>query len=215
MTKFVSVIGNGESRRGFDITPLKQFTTVVGCNAIFRDHNLEYIVACDRHMCQEAVNSCGKNTTIYTRSNWYKQFAYWPNVKCVPDLPYEGDKRKDEPFHWGTGQFAALVGLTFKPKAIFLIAMDLWGIPGKKKEEAVNNIYKVSKGYTYIKREVDPSYWIYQFHKLMELSPDVRWIVVNVKDWKMPDEWKQHKNVFQETYEGMAEWINKQLTKSK
>ena len=54
-----------------------------------------------------------------------------------------------------------------------------------------------------------------QFNKLMELSPDVRWIVVNVKDWKMPDEWKQHKNVFQETYEGMAEWINKQLTKSK
>ena len=64
MTKFVSIIGNGESRRGFDITPLKQFTTVVGCNAIFRDHNLEYIVACDRHMCQEAANTCGKVTVI-------------------------------------------------------------------------------------------------------------------------------------------------------
>ena len=93
--------------------------------------------------------------------------------------------------------------------------MDLWGIPGKKKEEAVNNIYKGSKGYQYIKREVDPSYWIYQFHKLMELSPDVRWIVVNEENWKMPKQWKQHKNVFQESYEGMAKFINKQLTKSK
>ena len=31
-----------------------------------------------------------------------------PNVKKVPDLPYEGDKRPDEPFHWGTGQYAGL-----------------------------------------------------------------------------------------------------------
>mgnify|MGYP003326568805 CR=1 FL=1 len=55
---------------------------------------------------------------------------------------------------------------------------------------------------------------VYQFDKLFEHS-DCRWIVVNQADWKMPDEGKKHKNVFQETYEGMAEWINKQLTKSK
>ena len=48
----------------------------------------------------------------------------------------------------------------------------------------------------------------------MELS-DCRWVVVNKADWKMPEEWKKHKNVFQETYEGMAKFINKQLTKSK
>ena len=95
----IFVIGNGESRRGFDITPLKNLTTVVGCNAIFRDHNLEYVVCCDRHMCQEAANTVGKNTTVYTREDWYKQFAFWPNVKKVPDLPYEGDKRQDNPFH--------------------------------------------------------------------------------------------------------------------
>ena len=82
MTKYVTVIGNGESRRGFDITPLKGITTMVGCNAIFRDHNLEYVVCADRHMCQEAVNTVGKNTIIYTRENWHKQFAY---VKKVPD----------------------------------------------------------------------------------------------------------------------------------
>ena len=214
MTKFVSVIGNGESRRGFDITPLKGITTMVGCNAMFRDHNLDYVVTCDRHMCQEAVNTVGKNTTVYTRENWYKQFAFWPNVKKVPDLPYEGHKRQDDPFHWGTGQFAALVGMNFKPKAIFLIAMDLYGIGDKKGPEGVNNIYKGSKGYTYIKRPVDPRYWIYQFDKLFEYS-DCRWIVVNDDSWKMPDTWAKHKNVFQENYQGLAKWINKQLTNSK
>ena len=29
----------------------------------------------------------------------------------------------------------------------------------------------------------------------------------------MPDEWKQNKNVFQDTYEGLAKWINNQMNK--
>ena len=136
----------------------------------------------------------------------------WPNVKKVPDLPYEGDKRQDDPFHWGTGQFAALVGMSFKPKAVFLVGIDLWGLGKEQKPENVNNIYKGSKGYTYIKRPVDPSYWIYQFSKLFEHS-ECRWIIVNQEGWKMPEEWNEHKNVFQDTYEGLAKWINNQLTK--
>lgn len=212
MTKYVSIIGNGESRRGFDISPLKLFSTVIGCNAIYRDYVTEYLVCCDRHMCQQAVNATGKGTTIFTRENWAAQFANWPNVRKLPDLPYSGDKRQDEPFHWGTGPYAGVLGLTFKPKAIFMLGFDLFPI----QEGKVNNIYHNSTGYQYIKRPVDPSYWIYQFHKLMGYSdPDVRWIVVNNDGWEMPKEWKQHPNVFQETYDGMAKFINKQLTKSK
>ena len=210
MTKFVSIIGNGESRMGFDMTPLKLFSTVVGCNAIFRDYVCEYLVCAGKHMCQEAVNTVGKGTTIYIRDKWVNQFAMWPNVIKIPHLPYKGDQRKDEPFHWGTGSYAGVVALTFKPKAIFMLGFDLYPV-GKK----VNNIYRDTKGYEYIKRPVDPSYWVHQFHKLMELFPNVRWIVVNQEKWKMPTEWSQHKNVYQETYEGMAKFINKQLTKSK
>ena len=213
MTKFVSIIGNGESRLGFDLTPLKNFSTVVGCNAQFRDYNFDYFVCADRHMCQEAVNTVGKNTVIYTRDKWYKQFAMWPNVKKLPDLPYEGTKRQDEAFHWGTGPFAGVVAGAFKPKAIFMIGFDLYPLPEADKKKD-NNIYRDTKGYTYIKRPVDPSYWIYQFAKLFE-HIDCRWIVVNREDWKMPEEWSKHKNVFQESYEGMAKFIQKQLTKSK
>ena len=45
-------------------------------------------------------------------------------------------------------------------------------------------------------------------------SPDCRWIVVNEPEWELPEEWKK-KNVFKESYEGMAKYINKQLTKPK
>ncbi len=210
MTKYVSIIGNGESRRGFDISPLKDFSTVVGCNALYRDYMLEYVVCCDKHMCQEAANTCSKKTTIFTRDRWVRQFQFWPNIKKLPELPYTGDQRKDEPFHWGTGPYAGVLALTFKPKAIFMLGFDLYD-----REKKINNMYTGTHGYTYINRPVDPSYWIYQFHKLMKLSPDIRWIVVNEEKWKMPKEWSQHKNVFQESYEGMAKFINKQLTKSK
>ena len=210
MTKFVSVIGNGESRQGFDITPLKKFSTVVGCNAIFRDYNIEYISACDKHMVQEAANTCGKNTKIFTRDKWHGQFAMWPNVKKFPELPYQGSKRADEPFHWGSGPYAGLIGLSFKPKVIFLIGFDLYSF----RKGEVNNVYKNTKGYEYIKREVDPSYWIHQFNMLMKHS-DCRWLVVNQQGWKMPEEWSQHKNVFFETYDGLIKFIQKQLTKNK
>tara|TARA_S200002703_G_scaffold91863_1_gene79362 strand:- start:254 stop:895 length:642 start_codon:yes stop_codon:yes gene_type:complete len=213
MTKFVSIIGNGESRLGFDLTPLKNFSTVVGCNAQFRDYNFDYFVCADRHMCQEAVNTVGKNTVVYTRDKWHKQFAMWPNVKPLPSLPYEGDKRQDEPFHWGTGPFAGVVATSFKPKAVFMIGFDLYPLPGADQKKD-NNIYRNTKGYTYIKKPVDPRYWIHQFGKLFEHS-DCRWIVVNRPDWKMPADWSKHKNVFAETYEGMAKYIEKQLTKSK
>ena len=210
MTKYVSIIGNGESRRGFDLSPLKSFSTVIGCNAIHRDYVTEYLVCADRHMCQQAMNAVGKGTTIFTRDKWSDQFANWPNVRKLPDLPYSGDKRQDEPFHWGTGPYAGVLGLTFKPKAIFMLGFDLYS----SDKSTPNNMYTGSEGYTYIKRAVDPSYWIYQFHKLMGYSdPSTRWIVVNSPDWKMPEEWKKHPNVFQETYEGMARFINKQLAK--
>ena len=183
---------------------------MIGCNALYRDYMLEYVVCCDKHMCQEAANTVSKNTTIFTRERWFRQFQFWPNIKKLPELPYEGDKRQDDPFHWGTGPYAGVVGLTFKPKAIFMLGFDLYD-----REKQINNMYTGTHGYTYIKRPVDPSYWIYQFNKLMKLSPDTRWIVVNEENWKMPKEWKAHKNVFQESYEGMAKFINKQLTKSK
>ncbi len=175
MTKYVSIIGNGESRRGFDISPLKSFSTVIGCNAIYRDFVTEYLVCVDRHMCQQSANAVGKGTTILTRERWSAQFASWPNVKKLPDLPYAGDKREDDPFHWGAGPYAGVLGLTFKPKAIFMLGFDLHPLVKDK----INNMYTGSQGYTYIKSPVDPRYWIYQFHKLMGYSdPDTRWIVV-------------------------------------
>jgi len=42
--KTAFIIGNGETRRGFDLTRLKPYGTIFGCNALYRDYYPEFIV---------------------------------------------------------------------------------------------------------------------------------------------------------------------------
>lgn len=50
------VIGNGESRKGFDLDRLKDETTF-GCNALYRDWWPSYLIALDERMVQEILHS--------------------------------------------------------------------------------------------------------------------------------------------------------------
>jgi len=210
--EYVIVIGNGESRKGFDLYQLESLGTSIGTNAVHRDFHPDHLVCCDRRMVQEAVNNAYENP-VYTRSNWYKEYSFWRNVRCLPELPYKDTKRQDDPWHWGSGGHALNLACTFDPKFIVMLGFDLYA----NSNNLFNNIYKSTENYNHeSKPPTDPSYWIYQFHKLMGYSdPDTRWIVVNHDRWVMPEDWKKHSNVFQETYDGMAKFINKQLTKSK
>ena len=50
------VIGNGESRRHVDVSTYTQHT-LIGCNAIHRDLNVDHLICCDRRMAEEAVTN--------------------------------------------------------------------------------------------------------------------------------------------------------------
>ena len=102
------VIGNGESRKSLDISTLKLPT--VGCNAIFRDMKVDHLVCVDRRMIREALEHKNVSESIvYTRQDWCQEFGVFP----VPDLPYKGELRQDDPWHWGTGQYALLVAVKY------------------------------------------------------------------------------------------------------
>ena len=47
-TRIASVIGNGESRADFDINTLKTIGMTVGCNAVHRDMQPDYLVCADK-----------------------------------------------------------------------------------------------------------------------------------------------------------------------
>ena len=176
------VIGNGESRRGIDIDSIN--TTKIGCNAILRDFKVNHLVCVDRKMVREAV-STNYQSLIYTRKDWASEFQHIPLVKEVPELPYHGTERHDEPFQWGSGPYAVLVGAIYtKTNTVDLIGFDL-----HSKTPTVNNIYKGTPNYIDAdKRAVDPRYWIHQIGMVFKCFPKIQFTIYQ-DDWELPESW--------------------------
>jgi hypothetical protein len=75
----VFLIGNGESRKGFDLNILKPFGRIYGCNAIYREFTPDVLVSVDHGIMHEIYHSgyCYKNET------WFRDWT-----RC-PDFMYE------------------------------------------------------------------------------------------------------------------------------
>lgn len=181
----VLVLGNGESRTCLELKSFLFNGIVVGCNAIYRDYGVDHLICCDRRMAIEAVSNAPKSTTIYTRERWVELLNRFPNLIAVPPLPYTGTEREDDPFQWGSGGYALLVGCLLSDN-ISIVGFDLWS-----KDSKVNNVYKGTQHYSSKdSNAVDPNYWIYQIGKIFQSFPNKRFTIYNNKDWKLPDRWK-------------------------
>jgi len=176
----ISVFGNGESRKKINLNSFTE--TKIGCNAIHRDYYVDHLVCVDRRMVQEALDSNFQGT-LYTRTDWSYFYKNTP-VKILPNLPYQGNTRPDEPFQWGSGPYAVLLAATLDDH-INLFGFDLYS-----DTSCVNNIYKDTKNYDAgTKSAVDPRYWIYQVSKVFECYPDKYFTVYNVEGWELPKSW--------------------------
>lgn len=183
----VLVVGNGESRKDIQ---LKKFNyPIIGCNALHREFTTNYLVCCDRRMADEAVkNPSTSITNIYVRKEWYQHFRKIlknKNIKALPDLPFFGELKKDQPEHWGSGCYAVLLAALFGFTEIQLLGFDLYSTNNK-----VNNIYKGTRNYSNSDSQaVDCSFWIYQIGKIFRHYPDKKFIIINSSNWKLPDQW--------------------------
>ena len=178
-------IGNGESRAHLNINKL--YGTKVGCNAILRDYTVDHLVCCDRRMVQEAIQvEYNTLSYIYTRGDWHKHFSHHPRIRELPKLPYAGNQRWDDPFHWGSGPYAVLLAAKLaKDETVNLLGFDLYG-----NETLVNNLYKDTKNYAAAKsRSVDPRYWILQIAKVFELFKHQKFIIYQTPEWNLPQAW--------------------------
>ena len=174
------VIGNGESRANIDIDSIKD--TKIGCNAILRDYFVEHLVCVDRKMVREAIDADYKSN-IYTRKDWIDEFKAY-GILTVPELPYTGQERADQPFHWGSGPYAVLIACNLG-NDINMIGFDL-----HSKDKYMNNIYKDTCNYNKSDHHfIDPRYWIHQIGVLMQLYPYKRFTIYQ-KDWTLPNQWK-------------------------
>ena len=183
----VLVIGNGESRINYNLNNLKDRYVLVGCNAIHRDIIVDHLICCDRRMTEEALlNPLTNKTKIYTRPGWVR-----PPLHPVPQLPYKGNIKRDDPFHWGSGGFAVLLGALLSDN-VTLLGFDLYD-----NNKQVNNMYKNTANYSKADSSpVDYSYWVYQIGKVFECYPATQFTIVNISNWKMPLEWQKSNVTF-------------------
>lgn len=178
-------IGNGESRRNINVNTLEG--SKVGCNAIYRNFKTDYLICVDRRMVEEAVRA-GANleTLIYTRSDWYHRYKGYLHLRELPELPYKGTERWDEPFQWGSGPYAVLLAAKYaKERYVNLIGFDLYS-----NTKTVNNIYKGTPNYDDAdKRPVDPRYWIHQIGMVFNCFPKIQFTVYQESGWQLPKAW--------------------------
>jgi len=185
------VFGNGESRAGIDLHQYKEFTTI-GCNAIHRDFTVDHLVCCDARMVREALdNSKTDSSKIHVRDNWHHYFRKIlknKHIQLLPELPYHGDLRCDQPVHWGSGPYAVLIAANLDVDEIWLLGFDLYGKQGK-----INNLYKGTNNYNQVNSNaVDHSYWQYQIAKIFEYYPNKKFAILNRSHWKLPEEWQKN-----------------------
>ena len=181
----ILVIGNGESRKDIDVNSLEH--TKIGCNAILRDFSVNHLICVDKHMLLEALESnYNKHATVYTRANQYALSRYQTNIQIVPDLPYVGDQRPDDPIHWGAGPYAVLLAAKLTTDDIHLLGFDLYSA-----DKRVNNVYKDTANYSFAhKSAVDPRYWIYQIGKVFNSYPETQFVVHN-DNFELPKSWNK------------------------
>ena len=191
------VLGNGESRCCVDLNLLKDKFAFIGCNGIHRDITVDHLICCDQRMIVESLkNESTKNSLIYVRAMYYRQYRKiqkQKNVRLLPEVPTTGQNKRDDPTHWGSGPYAVLVASVLGFQNITLLGFDLYG-----NKEKVNNIYKNTPNYSNgDTRAVDHSFWLYQIQQVFLTYPETNYKIVNISDWAMPSEWKKDNITFE------------------
>ena len=178
MSSIAFVLGNGESRRGIEINDLKEKGTVFACNAVYRTHRPDFLIAVDPKMIFEIAETdypvhnkvwsnfnaqYNKHPKILNHINWFK-----------PSLG------------WSSGPTALRMACEHGFKEIYILGFDYQGI-NQGKRFTLNNIFGDTRNYK--KRNDEATFygnWMNQTKRCLQDFKDVRFHRVIPKGWFKP-----------------------------
>ena len=124
----VFLIGNGKSRKDFDLERLRSIGTIIGCNALYRDFDPDILVAIDSKM----INELNAAKTVIKEMN------------MMIITPHNRSAHLHESYLYKTGKFNTsgcfamkLIAEKMQPKRCYMLGMD--GFAG--------NVYDGTKNY--------------------------------------------------------------------
>jgi hypothetical protein len=157
------IIGNGPSRKGFDLNQLKDSGQTYGCNALYRDFKPDFLFSVDAKMSREISES-----------------KIWQHgVNCyAPSLEVnrnEGLNLIPHNPHYTSGNQAIWTATVHGHRNIYLLGFDFREY-GKGE---LNNIYQDTKNYGERHSNTIFAEWYAQFRKIIKQRPYCRFTVVH------------------------------------
>lgn len=156
------IIGNGPSRKGFDLNTLKGSGQTYGCNALYRDFVPDYLFSVDASMTREIAKS----------EIWKKCICYAPSLEVNRNKGLDLIPLNQ---HMISGNQAIWTSLIHGHKNVYLIGFDFREF-GKGK---LNNIYQDSENYGPRDSDAIFSEWLSQFRKMIKQRPYCHFTVVH------------------------------------
>lgn len=127
------IIGNGTSRKHFDLDKLRGKGTSFGCNALYRDWIPDYLVAIDDKITDEINAAIEKG--ILKRD----QFIAPPWTECYEDIRYSSLQRRSN-----AGMNAMVEALRRKKTQLVCLGFDFMI---KNSDQATSNVYEGTNAY--------------------------------------------------------------------
>ncbi len=159
------IIGNGPSRKGFDLNVLKNTGQTYGCNALYRDFWPDYIFSVDTQMtskmCEDEV---GLKTVHYAPSLEVNRKQNKDMLNLIPNNP-----------HWISGNAAMWTACVHGHKHIVLLGFEFREY-GKGQQ---NNIYQDTDNYGPRTSDTIFEGWLRQFRGLQKMRHDCKFTVVH------------------------------------
>jgi hypothetical protein len=160
LTDPVFLIGNGTSRKEFDLERLRPYGTIIGCNALFREFSPDVLLAIDAKMLRE-IKKAGYSTE--------DNIVIVPGNRSVP-IPHSL-RWKTERFNT-TGCFGMqLISRCMEPKICYMLGMDSY--PGNLYDNTENYAVNTLQNFSGVSQ-----YYL----KALRGAGETKFINVNIKD---------------------------------
>ena len=158
-------IGNGPSRKGFDLNRLTETGQTYGCNALYRDFWPDFIFSVDTKMTAQMIkDEVGRKTVHYAPSLEVNRRHSKGMLHLIPNNP-----------HWISGNQAFWTAGVHGHKNIYLIGYDF----REYGKDQLNNIYQDTENYGPRHNDTVFDGWLKQLRDMIKMRPYVNFIVVH------------------------------------
>lgn len=177
------MLGNGRSRSDINIATLKNHGKVYGCNAIYREMSVDFLVAVDTKMIIEI-----------TESKYHLTNSVWTNpskvTQKIPEI-----NLFNPGLGWSSGPTALHLASTHVYDEIYILGFDYVGTGPNN--DFVNNMYAGTQNYKKV-NDIATYYgnWLKQTAICIKRNTKTKYFRVVEEDSFIPKELSELQNLF-------------------